>query len=61
MLGDQAVAQRRRMAVVVDQFAVEVALATVMVVIEDLVDIDQLGPLLRSEWKDYSIPDGCRL
>ena len=55
MLSDQGVSQRRGMAVVVDQLGVEVALATVLVVIEDLAEIDEVGLLLGSAFTDPQV------
>tara|TARA_Y100001001_G_C7800839_1_gene236195 strand:+ start:373 stop:561 length:189 start_codon:yes stop_codon:yes gene_type:complete len=55
VLSDQGVSQRRGMAVVVDQLGVEVALATVLVVIEDLAEIDEVGLLLGSDFTDHPV------
>ena len=55
MPSDQGVSQWRGMAVVVDQLGVEVALAAVLVVVEDLAEIDELGLLFGSDLADHTV------
>ena len=55
MLSDQGVSLRRGMAVVVDQLGVEMTLPTVLVVVEDLAEIDELGLLLGSDLADHPV------
>jgi hypothetical protein len=43
------------MTVVVDQLGVEMTLSTVLVVVEDLAEIDELGLLLGSDFTDYPV------